>query len=158
MLTYEEIFESFAQIRTDFHSKSIEPFYQIDIRPATNLGARQPLTITNFKRWLNGLPPKVGQLLPDESEYIAVITLECRTTGLKPYTFKIRPDGAFLRVIPFEYKSQPIGKWTKFINNFIQNLPSFGSYLRQVYRTRLFRDDLIRTFVEKSFHHSLTSG
>lgn len=156
MLTYDEICQSFEQLRRDFHSKSAMPFYRIDIRPATKLGERQPLTMTNFKRRLNGLPLKLGNLLPDESEYIAVITLECWTTGIKPYTFKIRPDGAFLRVIPFEYKSQPIGKWTKFINNFIQNLPRFGSYLRQLYRTRLFRDDLIRTFAEKSFHHSLT--
>jgi hypothetical protein len=60
---------------------------------------------------------------PDESEYVAVITLSNSHNGnIKPYTFKIKEDGSFLYRIPFEYNKQPIEKWVKYIRRWLVNI------------------------------------
>lgn len=156
-LSYEEIYDSFANFRKDFFSKPIEPFYNIEIRPAYKKGATGLMTVTNYKRWLRGLPYIHGPLLPDESEYIAVICVSGVGPNIKPYTFKIRDDGAFMYSIPFEYNKQPISKWVKYMNNFIRSLPTFGPYYRQQMRTSAFKHELIQTCIEQDFHNVLIS-
>jgi hypothetical protein len=155
-LTYEEIANSFHILKKDFYSRPIAPFNFIEIRHPYKQGQRGLMSLSNQRRFWKGLSYVPGPLLPDETDYVAVIYVCGQNPNIKQYEFKIRADGAFLRKIPFEYNSQPISKWEKFISKFIQNLPTFGQYFRQVNRVALFKEELMRTFTEKFFHNSLT--
>jgi hypothetical protein len=148
-LTLKELQESFGDLEAVFKKASVAPFNNISYRPAYMKGQRQ-MTFTNLVKKHRGLPYNPGKELPDESEYVAVITLSHVFNGygpyhhnVKPYEFKIREDGAIYYKIGAEYYKQPIAKWVKLISRFICDLPSFGPYLRQMQRTEAFKHELI---------------
>jgi len=146
-LTYKELHESFPEMEAVFAKASCNPFNNIAIRAAYMKGQRQ-MTFTNLVKKRRGLPYNPGKELPDESEYVAVITLsnvncwDGTQYTVKPYEFKIREDGAIYYKIGAEYYKQPISKWVKLISRFICNLPSIGPYLRQLERTDAFKHEL----------------
>lgn len=146
-LTFQELYESFGDMKAVFAKASCNPFNNIAIRAAYKKGERR-MTLTNMLKKRRGLAYSPGILLPDESEYIAVIVLsnvncwDGTQYTVKPYEFKIREDGAIYYKICAEYYKQPISKWVKLISRFICNLPSFGPYLRQLERTDAFKHEL----------------
>jgi len=147
-LTFKELQECFGEMEAVFAKASVTPFNKISYRPAYMKGQRQ-MTFNNLMKKHRGLPYNPGKELPDESEFVAVITLSHVFDGhgpyhhnVKPYEFKIREDGAIYYKIGAEYYKQPIAKWVKLIGRFVCNLPSFGPYLRQMHRTDAFKHEL----------------
>ena len=146
-LTFQELYESFGDMEDVFKKASCNPFNNITIRVAYKKGERKT-TFENLLKKRRGLAYNPGILLPDESEYIAVIVLsnvncwDGTQYNVKPYEFKIREDGAIYYKIGAEYYKQPISKWVMLISRFICNLPSFGPYLRQLQRTDAFKHEL----------------
>jgi CMP-2-keto-3-deoxyoctulosonic acid synthetase len=80
---------------------------------------------------------------PDESEYVAVITLLNSDNGnIKPYVFKLKPDGSFLYRIPFEYNKQPIEKWVKYMRRWLADFEAMEA-IRAQWRCDTIKQELI---------------
>ena len=144
--TYEQILEEFDLIKTLFESGRKEPFTSINIRRAYLAGPNRNaiLSSNTRRRILLGLSVKYIPY-PDESEYIAVITLSGYSywgkTNVRDYVFKIKQDGSFVYNIPFEYSKQSIGKWVKYIGRWLNEIESMSG-IRQQLRCRTIEMEL----------------
>jgi len=140
MLNLTDFSEAFPELLRVFANASHLPFSKIEYRAAYKKGQRCT-SFDNLLKKQQGLPYNPGKLLPDESEYIAVITLSAEfSSSVLPYVFKVRPDGDLVYDMTFQYVKQPICKWLKLITRFVDSLPCF----RQVNRTMAFKHELLQ--------------
>jgi hypothetical protein len=136
-LTYGEIADEFSKMQQIFRDSNPKPFVNIVCRPAHEAGKRE-WRVQDLINRRRGLPYRNGVLLPDESEYVAVITLSTdllyptsRTVpATDSYVFKIRPDGAVCCSPVKRFYKQSPEKWLNLISKFITGLP-FGTVQRQ---------------------------
>jgi len=144
-ITYDQLKEEFDLLEAVFESGRKEPFTDIIIRRAYAPGSYQPLSLKDRRRLIKGLPVRPTEN-PDESEYIAVITLtgysSWHTSKVRDYVFKMRDDGCFTYNISYEYSRQPIAKWSTYIARWLNDIESFSG-LRQQQRCRKIQMELM---------------
>ena len=142
-LTFEELSSEFHLLNEVFNSGRKEPFYSIVIRRPYKDGYKYMTLMENLRRKQKGLPLKNLEYIEyKESEFIAVITLG---GVVKPYEFKIKPDGSFVYNIPFEYAKQSIGKWVKYISRWLNSLNTFSAIRQQIRCLKIRRELIERT-------------
>lgn len=142
-LTYEEVLAEYELIRTG----RMEPFNNVYIRKAYKAGDMLPSKmslIKQFRLLRNGRRDMIPrEPCPDESEYVAVITLLNSNNGnIKPYVFKIKADGSFLYTIPFEYNKQPIKKWVGIIRHWLADFEGMEG-IRAQWRCDAIKQELL---------------
>jgi hypothetical protein len=142
-LTYGEIADEFPKMQKIFHESNPKPFVNIVCRPAHEAGKRE-WRVQDLINRRRGLPYRNGVLLPDESEYVAVITLSTSRTvpATDAYVFKIRPDGAVCCSPVKRFYKQSPEKWLNLISKFITGLP-FGT----VHRQSLIKESVLEELV-----------
>jgi len=150
-LTYEEVLPEYEVLKAVFLTGHMEPFNNIFIRKAYKLGDMMPSKMCwsrQFNLILSGRRNMIPrEPCPDESKYIAVITLlNSNNRNIKPYEFKIARDGSFLYRIPFEYNKQPIEKWVKYIRRWLAEFEAMEGI-----RSQLRCDTIKQELIEKSW-------
>jgi hypothetical protein len=146
-ITYEEVLAEYEVLYQLFRTGRMEPFNNVYIRKAYKLGDMMPskMSITKQFRLIRSghrdMIPR--EPCPDESDYIAVITLLNSNNGnIKPYEFKIAADGSFLYRIPFEYNKQPIQKWVKYIRRWLAEFKGMEG-IRAQWRCDTIKQELL---------------